>query len=89
MKFYDFILIFNSYYLILIIIIIINKKKICFYLFNDYIVVLEELNIDFSWPLLSEYIWVFFKEFYIINKRLIVLYLEGNQIGKWFRKFKV
>lgn len=58
--------------------------------FNNYIVMLEEINSNFSWPLLSGSIYFFFMNFYIINQRLLVLYFGGNQIEKLFyRKFKV
>lgn len=59
--------------------------------FNDDIVMLEEVNNNFSWPLLAGSIY-FFYFFFIINQRLLVhvLYLGGYQIEKLFyRKFKV
>lgn len=45
---------------------------------------LEEINNNFSWPLLSGSIYFFFMNFYIINQRLLVLYFGGNQIEKLF-----
>lgn len=54
--------------------------------FNDYIVMLEEINNNF---IVRIYLF-FFMNFYIINQRLLVLYFGGNQIEKLFyRKFKV
>lgn len=62
--------------------------------FNDDIVMLEEVNNNFSWPLLAGSIYFFYFFFFIINQRLLhvvhVLYLGGYQIEKLFyRKFKV
>lgn len=47
---------------------------------------LEEINNNFSWPLLSGSIYFFFMNFYIINQRLLVhvLYFGGNQIENYF-----
>lgn len=45
---------------------------------------LEEINSNFSWPLLSGSIYFFCMNFYIINQRLLVLYFGGNQIENYF-----